>query len=215
MDQGGGVMLCIQDSIQYVELGFNPYIHILENGNTRTSNIEILGAKIFIDNKWLNIVVIYSPDQNVPEKEFNHYFQQIPKPNLIFGDFNSRHEQWEPEMDRDSRNKSGKELFKTLIASDNISLLSPPGLHTRFDPKTGEGSVLDLFLGDSTVFSNAVMGLGPQLPSDHQPVIAKFNNITYKEFIGKLPRRRIAETQWSLFENQLAKLRHTGTHFFT
>ncbi|KAG0723037.1 hypothetical protein GWK47_043392 [Chionoecetes opilio] len=64
------------------------------------------------------------------------------------GDFNAHHRCWEPDLPLHLTNTSGRALFQLILDSPRLSLLSPPGLPTRYHPHTGATSVLDLFLGD-------------------------------------------------------------------
>ena len=195
----------IRENTQFIELKITPYTTTLPDNSVQQSNIEMVAAKVLVMDQWVNIAVIYSPDQNVTENEFLHYFQQVPHPALILGDLNSRHKYFEPNINDQSVNQSGKALFSALLSSDNLSLISPRGLHTRFDPATGEGSVLDICFGDNRTFNNASFTLGQQMPSDHQPVIGIFNEIIQNDVIGKLPRWKLKGEAWKTFQENLPK----------
>ena len=152
------------------------------------------------ESGWITVAVCYNPKQNTTQNEFEHYFEQLPKPRVIAGDFNARYTAWEPEIKEDSINKAGRELFKTLVNSSHLVHLSPKGMKTRFDPRTGVGSVLDMFIGDSQ-FNDGIYKLTPQAPSDHQPIIATFKRTQAKEFVDRLPRWRINSERWQHFND--------------
>ncbi|XP_037774587.1 uncharacterized protein LOC119571267 [Penaeus monodon] len=82
-----------------------------------------------------------------------------------------------------------------FITQNNLMLITPPGLITRIDPKTGKGSTIDYFIGS------------PELRSDHLPIILnddnqitethtkestwKFNNEGWKNFQVELTNKDI------------------------
>ena len=94
-----------------------------------------------------------------------------------------------------------------LLNTPHLSLLSPPGLATCFDPHTGNSSVLDLYIGD-LAFNLSTFFTGPYMESDHLPVIASFPQGTLKPHPGCLPRWKISLSKWPQYR---AALLHTPT----
>ncbi|XP_045101462.1 uncharacterized protein LOC123498421 [Portunus trituberculatus] len=128
-------------------------------------------------------------------REFMHYFSALQPPVLIMGDFNAHHTCWEPDLSPHHHNTSGNALFQALLDLKHVSLLSPPGLATRFHPHTGAASVLDLFLGDPT-FKDSTFCTGPYMGSDHLPLLASLPQVSPQPQPGCMPRWRLNSSGW-------------------
>nr|XP_027230908.1 uncharacterized protein LOC113822577 [Penaeus vannamei] len=167
LDQiGGGLAFCIRNDIQFQKINLN------DNYEDR---LETIGLKINYKNKWLNILLMYNPCNNIKTEELEYYTKQIEEPKLII-DFNAHHRSWNPKLRNWSINNTGKSIFE-FINQNNIILLTPPGLVTRIDPKTAKGTRIDLVLA-SPILSHLEIETGPNLGSDHLPVIINDNNFT-------------------------------------
>ncbi|KAG0724658.1 hypothetical protein GWK47_040127 [Chionoecetes opilio] len=118
------------------------------------------------------------------------------------GDFKAHHRCWEPDLPLHLTNTSGRALFQLILDSPRLSLLSPPGLPTRYHPHTGATSVLDLFLGDPA-FSAMTVTTGPYMGSDHLPLLASFPALTARPHPGCLPRWKLTPSGWPLFQAAL------------
>lgn len=191
---GGGLAVMVREDVPCQPLPLRPF---------RGGVLEVLALRVELERGWSSVLLVYNPCRHVTLGELDHYFDQLPSPALVMGDFNARHRCWEPVLPLRSRNASGSSLFNSLLGSDRFSLLSPPGLHTRFDPHTGLGSVLDLCLGDAT-FRGADYSLGPYLGSDHLPLIASFPVLSLNLPCPTRPRWRFSEGGWSVFTDALA-----------
>ncbi|XP_045137993.1 uncharacterized protein LOC123520125 [Portunus trituberculatus] len=123
------------------------------------------------------------------------YFSALQPPVLIMGDFNAHHTCWEPDLSPHHHNTSGNALFQALLDLTHVSLLSPPGLATRFHPHTGAASVLDLFLGDPT-FKDSTFRTGPYMGSDHLPLLASLPQVSPQPQPGCMPRWRLNSSGW-------------------
>jgi len=163
---GGGIAICIRNVLQFKE------IKIRDRYNDK---VEVLGLKVNYKNKWLNILILYNPCNDIKTEEFLYYTDQITEPKLIIGDFNAHHTSWNPNLSQNHTNKTGKSLFE-VITENNIMLLTPPGQITRIDPKNAKGSTLDLILASPTL-SHLEIETGPNIGSDHLPIIVKDKTI--------------------------------------
>lgn len=161
---GGGLMMCIRKDIQFSKLNINDRYRY---------KIEILAIKIQYKQKWMNVLLIYNPCNNIFKEEFQHYVDQIQEPKLIIGDFNAHHPSWNRDPNKQS-NVTGKNLFE-LINQNNIILLTPKGQITRIDPKTSQETTLDLVIGSPSITHLKIIA-GPHLNSDHLPIIIKDDN---------------------------------------
>jgi len=165
-EQIGGLAICIKDNIQFKQIN-------LKDGLKH--KIEAMAVKISYKNKWMNILLIYNPCNNLKQNDIEYYSEQISDPKLIIGDFNAHHESWNPNSNLHHTNKTGKSLFE-VITENNIMLLTPPGQITRIDPKNAKGSTLDLILASPTL-SHLEVETGPNIGSDHLPIIVKDKTI--------------------------------------
>ena len=104
---GGGVLLAINKSLQYTPIKITQYTN-------QQPKIEIIGVRIKSEDDWITVSVCYNPDQNCTQEEFDHYFYQLPRPVMIIGDFNARHQAFETDIRNEQVNKSGRELFNSI-----------------------------------------------------------------------------------------------------
>jgi len=163
---GGGLAICIKDNIQYKQMNLRDRLK---------NKIEAMGIKISHKNNWTNMLLIYNPCNNLSQRDIEYYTEQINDPKIIIGDFNAHHTSWNPNLSQNHINKTGKSLLK-VIAENNIMLLTPPGQITRIDPRTAKESTLDLVLASPTL-SHLEIDTGPNIGSDHLPVIVRDNTI--------------------------------------
>ncbi|MPC69289.1 hypothetical protein E2C01_063508 [Portunus trituberculatus] len=87
--------------------------------------------------------------------------------------------------------------------SPHLSLLSTPGLTTRYNSQTSAPSVLDLFLG-SPLFSTATYTTSLYMGSDHLPLLASSFQVTPTPNPGCLPRWYIKLDGWPVYQTALA-----------
>ena len=161
---GGGLAILIKKRTPYQELALTPYPEGV---------LEVMAIKLSIDNKWSNILNLYNPCKHVSMEEFDHYFSQLSSDSLVLGDFNAHHPDWESPSHRPSSNPTGRALTDFLISSPNLVLLTPRDLNTRLDPR-GQVSTLDLALGSGKFSSPQKVEVGPDIGSDHLPVIIDY-----------------------------------------
>lgn len=190
---GGGLILGIRKDVQFKKLNLNDmYQH----------RIEILGVKVQYKEKWLNMILIYNPCNNIREEEFQYYYDQLQNPKLIIGDFNAHHPNWNTNNNK-LNNVTGKSLVK-LINQNNIILLTPKGQITRVDPITNKESTLDLVLGSPTI-NHFEITTGPHLASDHLPIIIKEDNYQINSI--NLERKwNFTEEGWQRYISELNKI---------
>ncbi|XP_063608750.1 uncharacterized protein LOC134782964 [Penaeus indicus] len=127
--------------------------------------------KISYKNKWLDLILIYNPCNKIEERELDHYIEQLDNPKLIIGDFNAHHSSWNPNIKTKMTNTTGINLFN-YITQNNLMLLTPTGLITRIDPKTGKGTTIDLVIGSPELSHLEIKTLS-NYGSDHLPIVIK------------------------------------------
>ena len=193
--KGGGLLILIRRDIKYT---------ILTLSHHQQGHLEVLAVKIATKEGWGNLLFCYNPAQNLQKAEFEYYFNQIPSPKLIFGDFNARHQLWNPALNRASINISGKSLFEASI-NLSASLITPPDLPTRINPYTGRTSTLDIGFGSGIFEFPSSVTTGPNLGSDHLPVIIDYNN-THLITISKRIHWNFKKGNWLDYKQDVAQL---------
>ncbi|XP_047481961.1 uncharacterized protein LOC125034262 [Penaeus chinensis] len=188
---GGGLAFCIKNDIQ-----FRPIIL----SDRYRNRIETSGIMINYKNKWLNVLLMYNPCNNLNTEEIDYYINQIGDPKIIIGDFNAHHICWNPKLNAKLANKTGKSIFE-IINQNNIIVLTPPGLTTRIDPQSAKGTTIDLVLATPSL-AHFEVETGPNLGSDHFPIIIKDNNHT-KDILSKEKKWRYTEEGWNRFQKEL------------
>ncbi|XP_047499385.1 uncharacterized protein LOC125045869 [Penaeus chinensis] len=195
---GGGLAFCIKNSIQYKEIKLN---------DNQESKFETQAIKIPFNNRWLNILLIYNPCNNISKEEIEPYANQLDEPKLIMGDLNAHHPFWEPNLNSKLTNKTGKNVFDFLTNNSEI-LLTPPGQITRIDPKTGKTSTIDLIKGSPNL-SHLEITVGSHLNSDHLPIIVKNNN--QNSHSNKERKWHFTKEGWTKYKKELNKFKVENT----
>ena len=112
---GGGVALLIRKDLKFSKLALREFVD---------GNKETLAIRVAFNNIWGNILLCYNPCKTIRREEFEYYFQQIPAPQLIIGDFNAHHRIWNPHITSREENTTGRNLFQTMIDRILISCQS-------------------------------------------------------------------------------------------
>lgn len=109
--------------------------------------------------------------------DLNQIMQQLPKPFIILGDFNSRNTMWGSNH-TDLRVK----IMKTFLDDDQFILLNT-GDYTRHDPTNKSFSAIDLSISNSTLSAQIEWNvLNEYNCSDHWPI-----SITLLDQLPKMP----------------------------
>ena len=147
-------------------------------------------------------MAVYCNPGGINYQELEHYFFSLPPPVLIMGDFNTDRQSWDPNLPLHHKNSLGTSLFQILLDSPHLSLLSPPGLPTRFHPYTGAFLVLDLLL-EILSFHNSTFSTDPYMGSGHFPVLASLPQTAPRPHPGCLPRMKSKISEWPGYEAAL------------
>ena len=191
--RGGGVLLALRGTLIHSELPFP---------QRQGGHLEVVAARVGIQMGWLTVAVCYDPSGTASSQEYEHYLAALPSPVLIMGDFNAHHQYWDPDLPLHQKNAAGVRLFQILMDSPHLSLLSPPGMPTRFHPHTGNTSVLDLYIGNPALH-NSTFSVGPYMGSDHVPLLGTFPQAPPRPHPGCLPRWKLTSDTWPRYEEAL------------
>lgn len=126
-------------------------------------NLEAIAVSIKVESE-ITLCNIYIPNQtNFDLTDLNNLINQLPKPYIITGDFNSTY--WSSEK----TDQSGKSI-KKFLEDDNIILLNT-GVPTRINPTTGHFSAIDLSLSSTSLGQRVLWSVLPKIyDSDHIPI---------------------------------------------
>lgn len=134
------------------------------------THIQAVATKATL-HRTINICSIYIPPHNpLNEIDLNNLIDQLPRPFLLLGDFNSHNVIWGSKYS----DKKGKNL-ENIINNNDFCLLNNK-FNTYLHPASGTYSVLDLSLCDSsTLMDFDWKVLDDSWGSDHFPITLTFS----------------------------------------
>ena len=165
--------------------------------------LEIQRCQIKFHNFLLDIINLYNPNKNISKEEWVHYIVQAEDSKIIIGDFNAHHRNWETGGDS---NYSGRQLVEVLSELHDIDLVTPPDLPTYMDPRTGRTSTIDLCVVSANLIARSSIEVGPDLGSDHNPVIATFNHKPVSIPLKFMPKWKLADVKWPEWRDGLRNI---------
>ena len=185
-----GVALLINNNINYKELHINV-----------PNNIEAVAAQIY-SGKYYSVCSMYlSPNKNVTKTDIMTIINQLPKPFLLLGDMNARHERWGDENPRVSNAKGA--IFDELLLDQDIDLLNEDQ-NTHYSVQHGTSSLIDLSLASADCFPDFECAVLPDRHgSDHYPIIIEKHPTP--ELGEPSLRFKTEKADWSKFKNLTAK----------
>ena len=138
------------------------------------------------------MLTIHTPNNNIIELERENLIQQLPKPFILMGDFNSHNQIW---GSRDTNERGHK--TENFMNKNNLCLLnnkSPTYLH----PATGTHSVIDQTLSDPTIYLDYDWKTNEDnCGSDHYPMILERLEPEPEE---KIPCWNLQKAKWEHFK---------------
>ncbi|XP_069159469.1 zinc finger protein 585A-like [Procambarus clarkii] len=84
-------------------------------------------------------------------------------------------------------------------SSEDLSLLTPPGLGSRIDLLNGHTSTLDLCI-ERGPFTMAQIWTGPYLGSDHLPIVISFGGTVHPALTTRRSKWNFSEEGWHVYE---------------
>lgn len=140
------------------------------------TNLQAIAVKIKVN--WLSydlsICNIYiRPDTGFKEQDLTHIVNQIPKPCILCGDFNSHSKLWNASK----CNANGKEMEEFLQKNYDLFLLNGNDI-THVNSSYRTCSTLDLtFVSSSIAHEASWMVHNDTCHSDHFPVLTKIHSL--------------------------------------
>ena len=154
---GGGIAILVRKELNYKKIPLTNY---------RNGNMECLAITVNLKNIPIDILACYSPPGQLNEIELEHYCNNLQNKTIICGDLNARHSEW----DTKGSNTAGNTLHNFLTNSEQLSVLTPKDLPTRYDVYRNTDSTIDLFIGHSSLTPYAKIINKPLTgSSDHYP----------------------------------------------
>ena len=156
-------------------------------------------------NRKYTICSIYlPPNEPVSYVELVRLLQQLPKPFLLLGDFNSRHPMW---GDIVTNNKGN--LIASLIENEDLTLLNT-GEATHYHQPTGTMSCIDLSITSSDCVIDFNWNLSEDWhTSDHSPIIINCND---NPLVQRSPRWCLEKADWPKYRD-LSKIEGSADEF--
>ena len=140
----------------------------------------------------LDVCNLYNPCRDIGAAEFNHYLVQLTPHFILLGDFNAHSPAWDH---RQRSNATGRTI-EALVEEGSLGLLNEPFLPTYTDRRTGLSSCLDLCLVSPSLLLHGEVRCGPDLGSDHLPLLCQFNFGVSKGAATFLPRWVTKRADW-------------------
>ena len=177
-----GVALLIKKNILFSEIHLN-------------TTLEAVAARISL-LKPVTVCSIYlSPSIPITIQQLSDLMDQLPKPVLILGDFNSHSPLWGDDV-LDSRGK----IIEDFINQLNLSVLND-GSPTYCYPATVSMSHIDLSITDPTLFLDFDWSVHTDLcGSDHFPIILKTQDKPTEDINGFW---KLKNVNWERYSNTM------------
>ena len=175
----GGVGIFVRKEIPYTSVNLN-------------TNFQAIAVQLYLHKKVTLCSIYIPPDRNFTQIELENLIQQLPKPFILSGDFNSHNEIWFDKK-TDTRGK----IVEKFILENNLCLLD----ENHFTFNRGDSQThIDLTLVSPEIFVDFVWSTyNDQCSSDHVPIIIKTKDKFNLE--GK-PRWNLEKADWSKFRAQ-------------
>ena len=216
-------LLCLQETFLKQNDNINiknyeQYNYTHDTGNRASGGTSILirndipQSKINLDTKLqtiaikatlhrtINICSLYIPPHDpINEKELNKLIQQLPRPFILMGDFNSHNIIWGSK----DTNQRGRKIEK-IINNNNLYLLNNK-TQTYLSPASGTYSAIDLTICDPTTALDYNWRVQEEPHgSDHFPIILEHLNTKPED---KTPGWNLHKADWEKFKKScLTKL---------
>ena len=185
--KAGGLLLFVKNTLHYIE----KQIQVFPNGE-----LEVQVVTIKTNEGNIDVMNFYNPLTILSKTEFCQYLNQLGRNYIIVGDINAHHSLWEPSKEGRS-NHSGRILFDILQEDlHNISMATPPDLHTYTNGRTGEKSTIDHVLSNTNLLPFISVKTLAGMGSDHMPILSEVIVSVDKTARGKRRKWIIDEEKW-------------------
>ena len=173
----GGSSIILNNSIPQSQIQLN-------------TNLQAVAVKATL-HKTIHVCSLYlPPGDRINIADLEHLIQQLPKPFIIMGDFNSHSNVWGCR-DTDHR-------LEDVINRNNLLLYNNKA-YTYLHPGTGTYSAIHLTLADASIFLDYSWKVHDDTcGSDHFPIILENSG---PKLDDKIPRWNLRRAKWDEFKN--------------
>ena len=165
------------------------------------TTLEAIAIKITSNNsKKICICNLYAPDStDLTLTDLENLIQQLPRPFILLGDFNSRNTLW-GSVYTDRRGRT----IEKLLENDSIILLND-GNYTRHNASHNNFSAIDLSIASASLGGSIDWSVQTSYSSnDHWPITLKLLNSQPIE--KSTPKWLLRNPNWSAFSNTVDNL---------
>lgn len=168
----------------------------------RINDVMCIGCKVkTVNNKYLTVISLYNPPQNyVTQQSWENFFNSVPKPFIICGDFNSHNQTWGCSLN----DGSGHRLLDAVNETGLIILND--GTPTLIGRPNNNRSAVDLTICTTDISLCSKWSLIQEpLGSDHLPInitIQKISNLTTNISSVKWNTKK---ANWAHFEEEMKR----------
>ena len=157
------------------------------------TNLQAVAVQLSLF-KTITLCSIYvPPSDNLRQQELDDLVQQLPKPFILLGDFNSHNPLWGSI----STNDKGKKI-EDFIANNNLSLFND-GSDTYLHPGSGTYSAIDLSITDPSILNDFQWSVHSDMcGSDHFPIVLESIVQAPEEHY---PRWKFSKADWGTFSS--------------
>ena len=182
---GGGLLFAIREDLIYREIKLTE-----PQGNT----IECQAIELSIAHDKIQILNLYNPTSTIEIEHLDQLINQMERKFIIMGDLNGHHPLWDPNVT--VTNQCGRELSAYILDSQNLNLVTTPGLKTYTDARSGKTSTLDLALCTNNLIQVCSTTEMADAGSDHTPI-----NVTLSLRPDTLKRKK--RKKWKIDDKKL------------
>lgn len=178
----GGVAIYTKSTIFYKEIPLN-------------SKYEATAVQINYPST-ITICNVYLPNSSKLEiNELTNLSNQIPKPCIILGDFNSHNKIWGSKL----TDQRGKIVEDWLNSQDDLVILND-GQPTHFNVSNASSSAIDLTIISTELLLNFTWQPADNTyDSDHYPIMTKYLNNPHQEESSH-PKWILEKANWRLYQ---------------
>ena len=147
----GRSSIIINNNIPHSEITLNTNMQAVAISATLLKTITVCSVYIL-------------PNEELKELKLNNFIEQLPRPFVIMGDFNSHNEIWGSKK----TDKKGK-VIESLLNQHQLYMYNNKS-NTYLHPATGTYSVIDLSICEPSLFLNYNWKVHDTCGSDHFPI---------------------------------------------
>ncbi|XP_043220268.1 uncharacterized protein LOC122380836 [Amphibalanus amphitrite] len=193
--KGGDVALYLRAGLQFAALTC-PLLHPNDNST------EVCGVRLLGDRP-LTIINLYGPPIRATDLDTrmdNFYPSALPADNhtLLVGDFNAHHPMWDHGCD--AADAVGARVAAWLGSVGWTTLNSGEPTQTHVSYRNGSQTAPDLIACSDDLARRATWHLGPDIGSDHLPMVAQVATSNHGSRCIRKPRWSFKKADWAAFQ---------------